>query len=494
MLVALASTLGLVTLNTTARVDHTWKNVVKSATAINDKVAEFKYCLLMSRRLEKDFLLFYKTEGLQKAEDHYIINNSLYSQLERLKIICEEINLLMLKNPQQEYLSTEKIPKLIDAYHTAVEAEIKMIKSLETQTSGEANQIYTIILTDPKVQSVRSAANVLEVESRKMAESASNNANKALLSANKITQDSLRLYFWLTLYILLIAIIFAAVMIWVVGRSLKKLSLSTQEAIQGKLSDNFKSILTKIHQVISQITLVSNSMHAVSSREIALASEQSRAIRTAHDTAARILENVTQISEQLKKAANEVGDTGQRMQELRSQVHTSGKIVNSLNEFLHKIAKISESIAATEQINIIAMNASLEASRAAENQGSEFNPMMNSIRKLSDGAVKSIKDIAKLIENVNKEISQAAGTLLEAEHHFDSEISRVQGSITESRDISMKCAQEGVSAKLVADATSTLGHVIDMIISAAKEIEECSTQLTKISTDLQVNVDKFKTI
>ena len=494
VLVALILVLGLVTASTTAYIDHTWRNVVESAVVINNKAAEFEFCRLMTRRYEKDFLLYYKTDGLQYTKDHYI-KGALYSQLKRMKVLREEIDLLMLKKPQRVYFSAEKIPKLIDAYRAVVDAGVGSIESLEARSPGGASQIYTIIITDPKVEGIRSVAGALEAESRKMAELARNNVDDTIMYANKIAQNSLFLVFWLTLCILLMAISFAVFMIWVIVRSLKKLSLSAKAAIQGELSNSFKSVLAKIRQVIPQITLVSNAMHTVSSREISLASEQSRAIRAAHDSADRILENITQISEQLKKSTDEAGNVGNRIQELRGQVHITGSTVTSLNEFMHKITKVSESIAAaSEQINIIAMNASLEASRAAESQGSEFNPMMNSIRKLSDAAVKSTKDITKLIESVNIEISKVADILLETEQHLDSEINHAQGSFAESKDITMKCTQEGTGAKVVADAMATLEHVIDVIISAAKEIEGYAAQLTKVSADLQINVDKFKAI
>ncbi|MDP2940715.1 MAG: methyl-accepting chemotaxis protein [Candidatus Omnitrophota bacterium] len=484
-LVILMSGIALAALNAAARVDRVWKNTVDSAVAINNKAAELEYCRLMTRRFEKDFLLFYITDSLQAAKNSYI-KGLLYPQLERMKSIQKDIDLLLLKAPQQEYFSTDKLPKLIDAYRAAVEAEVKNVESLEA-----GGQSYELILVSPQVQAVRAAAGALESESRKMVESASRNAGKALLYARNSAQNSLRLAFWLILCGSLSAVIFAIFMILAIGKSLRALALSAKEAVQGKLSESFKSALVKIRQAVSQLTLVSNSMRAVSSREISLTSEQSRAIRTAHDAAAKVLENITQISERLGKAADEANGAAHRLQEIRAQALAADGTFASINDLSHKIAKVSEAIAGeAEQINIIAMNASLEVARLAENQGSEFNPMMDSIRKLSDKAVKSTHDIAQLIESANKEAAQAAAVLLEAGRRLDAEISRAQAVVEQSQDISLRCAREGTGAKVVADAVGTLGNVVEMMASAAKEIEDSSTQLTRVSADLQTIVDK----
>jgi methyl-accepting chemotaxis protein len=108
------------------------------------------------------------------------------------------------------------------------------------------------------------------------------------------------------------------------------------------------------------------------------------------------IQNTFSIAE---RVAGKAHDGEQLMKEMSSSMN---KIINSSNEMTNILGIIT---GISEQINLLALNASIEAARAGD-AGRGFAVVADEVSKLADKTASSIKDIDKHIKNNSEETSR----------------------------------------------------------------------------------------
>ena len=236
-----------------------------------------------------------------------------------------------------------------------------------------------------------------------------------------------------------------------INESVKTLE-STSNSLRNKVSETTGSLDTQRSE-ISQIAAATEQMQAGFSEVVQRtldASEQSNQAKTeAQESQSNIQKSVDQ-SEALAAALSQTAE-----------------VVLRLQEDSHSISVISEVIGnITEQTNLLALNAAIEAARAGE-AGRGFAVVADEVRQLAQKTQASLSEISDIIESLQKHAGQAAEMMGNSEQQMQTGLERIR------------------------DAGNSFGH----ILSASEQIAGMSTQIatateeqTAVARDLSESV------
>src|SRR5437773_1096321 len=164
-------------------------------------------------------------------------------------------------------------------------------------------------------------------------------------------------------------------------------------------------------------------------------------------------------------------------------IQSSAEIINILGHRADDIGKIIEVIDdLAEQTNLLALNAAIEAARAGEH-GLGFAVVADEVRKLAEKSTQSTKEIADLIQSIQREARQAVENMerstriveegLTLGNDLGSALHKISNVVTEvykfSQEIGAATNEQSVGSSQIAKATSRLTEITQEINSAVEE-------------------------
>src|SRR5437868_2359840 len=164
-------------------------------------------------------------------------------------------------------------------------------------------------------------------------------------------------------------------------------------------------------------------------------------------------------------------------------IQSSAEIINILGHRADDIGKIIEVIDdLAEQTNLLALNAAIEAARAGEH-GLGFAVVADEVRKLAEKSTQSTKEIADLIQSIQREARQAVENMerstriveegLTLGNDLGSALHKISNVVTEvykfSQEIGAATNEQSVGSTQIAKATGRLTEITQEINSAVEE-------------------------
>ena len=163
---------------------------------------------------------------------------------------------------------------------------------------------------------------------------------------------------------------------------------------------------------------------------------------------------------------------------MRGVADSTAKVSSTITELgkgsdkIGKIVSVIDDIA--DQTNLLALNAAIEAARAGE-QGRGFAVVADEVRKLAERTTKATKEIAEMIESIQKETRNAVGAM-------EQESQEVQVGVE-------KTSASGAALLEIIKMSEDVGDMITTIATAATEqsatTEEINSNVSKISSSIQ---------
>src|SRR5215475_8638568 len=257
-----------------------------------------------------------------------------------------------------------------------------------------------------------------------------------------------------------------------------KVSVQASSAIE-EVTSTMHEMSINVQNVVKNTQVQASSVAETSASIDQMVTSIQRVADTAKvllDIANRSREEVVTGIQTMEKATDGLNRTNKAIQ-------SSAEIINVLGHRADDIGKIIEVIDdLAEQTNLLALNAAIEAARAGEH-GLGFAVVADEVRKLAEKSTQSTKEIADLIQSIQREARQAVenmerstriveeglslGNELGTAHH------KISNVVTEvykfSQEIGAATNEQSVGSAQIAKATTRLTEITQEINSAVEE-------------------------
>ena len=257
-----------------------------------------------------------------------------------------------------------------------------------------------------------------------------------------------------------------------------KVSVQASSAIE-EVTSTMHEMSINVQNVVKNTQIQASSVAETSASIDQMVTSIQRVADTAKvllDIANRSREEVVTGIQTMEKATDGLNRTNQAIQ-------SSAEIINILGHRADDIGKIIEVIDdLAEQTNLLALNAAIEAARAGEH-GLGFAVVADEVRKLAEKSTQSTKEIADLIQSIQREARQAVETMerstriveegLNLGNELGSALHKISGVVTEvykfSQEIGAATNEQSVGSSQIAKATNRLTEITQEISSAVEE-------------------------
>ncbi len=270
-------------------------------------------------------------------------------------------------------------------------------------------------------------------------------------------------------------------------------------------------------RAVEQLGQTANLILSVSAEQSSGSTEQASAMHQSSATSEEIVAVAKQIAERaghMDEAAKATLGSCQSGQEklsravdgydnVRAQIVELSIFMQRLNDRYREMFGVVEMIeGVSEQIELLALNASLEAAGAGE-AGQRFTVVALATRRLATQVAEAISDIRSLITDVEKGTGEATlmagmgeamvdeGRALidEVAVALDDVADKASETSAEVSEINLSTKQQTTASEQMAQSIAEVTDVANRMLEGAEEIESTITQLTKLTDELRKMVD-----
>ena len=307
-----------------------------------------------------------------------------------------------------------------------------------------------------------------------------------------------------------------------------KVSVQASSAIE-EVTSTMHEMSINVQNVVKNTQLQASSVAETS----ASIDEMVASIQRVADTAKVLLDIANRSREEVVNGIGTMEKTTDGLNRTNAAIQSSAEIIGVLGQRADDIGKIVEVIDdIAEQTNLLALNAAIEAARAGEH-GMGFAVVADEVRKLVEKSTQSTKEIAELIQSIQREARQAVenmqrstriveegltlgSDLNEALHKISnvvtevykfsqeigaatneqsvgsSQIARATGRLTEiTQEISSAVEEQASGAQAVVRAMDKMRELVQQSASSSTELSAAAEQMLKLSRQLLESMDRF---
>jgi twitching motility protein PilJ len=292
------------------------------------------------------------------------------------------------------------------------------------------------------------------------------------------------------------------------------------EALNSML-DNFTQVLERASKSASDVSTSANEILVASEQMASGATQQDQEITNTSSAVEELTVSMKQVSNNAEASAEaarraleaaeqgnrSVRDTLEGMQRIRASVQATGKKIKSLGDRSLEISEIINVINdITEQTNLLALNAAIEAARAGE-AGRGFAVVADEVRKLAEHSRSATKDIAALIKAIQAETSEAVVVMEEGtkEVEVGARLADQAGKALEAistvvrqsaelvQEISLASKQQVRGTEGVANAMQIISNITRQTSQGARQTTRTVEHMVKLSEQLNEVLSQFRT-
>ncbi len=284
--------------------------------------------------------------------------------------------------------------------------------------------------------------------------------------------------------------------------------------------DNFAKVLERVRKAAIDVSTRANEI-LVSSEEMANgATQQDQEITNTSSAVEELTVSMKQVSNNAEASAEAarraldaaeqgnraVRDTLEGMQRIRASVQATAKKIKSLGDRSLEISEIINVINdITEQTNLLALNAAIEAARAGE-AGRGFAVVADEVRKLAEHSRTATKDIAALIKAIQAETNEAVVVMEEGTREVEvgarladqagKALEAISSVVRQSaelvQEISLASKQQVRGTEGVANAMQIISNITRQTSQGARQTARTVENMVHLSEQLNEALSQFR--
>ena len=302
---------------------------------------------------------------------------------------------------------------------------------------------------------------------------------------------------------------------------------SVTEDVTGAIADsiNFtieelRTLVRGINSATDQVAKATQDAQAISNRLFEASQRQNREIQQASASVLSMAQSINEVSQtatqsarvaqQSLTAAEKGGQAVQNqiagMNEIRTQIQDTSKRIKRLGESSLEIGEIVELISdITEQTNVLALNAAIQAASAGE-AGRGFTVVAEEVQRLAERSGEATKQIEAIVKTIQADtqdavaamekstvgvvegtkLSDAAGQALTEIQKVSRELASLIGGISD------QTTKQSASVTDVTRGMQGILKITEETTEGTKQTNVSIGQLTRLAAELRSSVAGFK--
>jgi twitching motility protein PilJ len=284
--------------------------------------------------------------------------------------------------------------------------------------------------------------------------------------------------------------------------------------------DSLRDLVTGINRASEQVNTATGQAQATSVGLLSAAEKQSAQIAETTEAVGNMTRSILQVSSNASQASQvaqrslqaatqgsqAVQNTIAGMNGIREQIQETSKRIKRLGESSQEIGEIVELISdITEQTNILALNAAIQAASAGE-AGRGFTVVAEEVQRLAERSSEATKQIGAIVKTIQTDTNSAVAAMEKSTEGVveGARLSDAAGkALTEIETVSNSLARLIQSISTATEAQTEVAATVTKNMQQIQEITSQTTegtkmtaesvgQLTKLSEELRDSVAGFK--